>query len=102
MNTKKERPLIFIYQDGFRQISLPPTTPYMRNLEIIQVTSCSDGFDITTNLPSVEAVNKLNQFQGEKVVQVFCDTNRISNDGIFKGAEIAIGEHGREVVRLNW
>lgn len=102
MTIENKTPIFFIYQRGFRQISLPHTEAHMQNPEIIQLTSCDDGVLVTTEMDFDEAVRKLNAFIGHPVTSIYCDTNEIREDGIFRGAEITTGNYEEKVISLHW
>ena len=73
--------ILFIYQKGFRQISLP-------NKEIINITSCDGGCFITTERNLKEAEKLLNKYIGLPIYEIWCDTNRIITGSILEKAEI--------------
>lgn len=102
MIIETKTPLFFIYQNGFRQISLPPKEAHMQNPEVISLTSCDDGVLVTTEMDFKEAVQKLNAFIGHPVTEICCDTNEIHDAGFFRGAELTNGNYGERVIGLNW
>lgn len=95
-----EKPIFFIYQSGFRQISLPPENEHMNNLQIINITSCDDGCRIITDIDTREVWTKLNKFQGRKIVEIWCDTNEIRDGGVFEVAELRDDGYGLKSIRL--
>ncbi|MBP1309249.1 hypothetical protein JOD82_002269 [Paenibacillus sp. 1182] len=95
-------PMFFIYQDGFKQISLPPFEPNKLNVELINVTSCDDGVYITTDINLEEAVTQLNQFIGHPVTEIYCDSNSIEDGSHFRGAMISKGNHQEKVIYLDF
>lgn len=103
MGKFEEKPIIFIFQNGFRQISLPPLEEGWRNPEVIELTSCDDGCKVTTVLPHEEVVEKMNAFIGRKIMNVHCDSNEISeNDRVFGGAKIVHSEENGESIVIDW
>ncbi|MFF2531362.1 hypothetical protein ACFVS2_20880 [Brevibacillus sp. NPDC058079] len=100
---KNERkPLYFIYQSGFRQISFPPRNDHEINYDVITITSCDDGVLITTDMDFEIAKEKLDEFVGYPVVEIWCDSHEIKEAGYFRGAEITSGNYGERVISLNW
>jgi hypothetical protein len=98
----EKKPLFFINQSGFHQISLPPRHVRENNFDVINITSCDDGVLITTDMDFEVAVEKLNEFTGHPVVEIWCDTNEIEDGGYFRGAEITTGNYGERVICLHW
>ncbi|MFE6075663.1 hypothetical protein ACFVQB_14420 [Paenibacillus sp. NPDC057886] len=97
-----EKPLFFIYQSGFRQISLPPENEHMNNLQIINITSCDGGCRITTDTDTREVWTKLNKFKGRKIVEIWCDTNEIHDGGVFEEAVLRDDGYGSHSISLNF
>ncbi|PHE64160.1 hypothetical protein COF68_04750 [Bacillus toyonensis] len=103
LENQEKKPLFFIYQNGFRQISLPPKGDSHRNFTIINITSCDDGCLLTVEGNMKETVNKLNKFKGYPIVEIYCDTNETSNNGYkLKGASIRKGNVGEDVIYLEY
>ncbi|MEC2463872.1 hypothetical protein P9X10_02995 [Bacillus cereus] len=100
---KSKKPLFFIYQNGFRQISLPPTQEGYRNPRIINITSCDDGCLLTVSENIEEVVEELNKFKDHPIVEIYCDENEVSNKGYkLKGASISKGNVGEKVIYLEF
>lgn len=97
-----KNPLFFIYQNGFRQISLPPKQEGYNNFETINITSCADGCLITVDGDMEEVAAKLNEFKDHPVVNIYCDTNSISEGDVFLGASVQKGNYNGEVIYLNY
>ncbi|MBX9158458.1 hypothetical protein ACTFR8_22955 [Bacillus cereus group sp. MYBK15-3] len=97
-----KKPLFFIYQNGFRQISLPPKQEGYRNFETINITSCTDGCLVTVDGDMEEAADKLNEFINHPVVNIYCDTNSISEGDVFLGAKVQKSNYNGELIYLNY
>ncbi|MGF2716530.1 hypothetical protein ACQUY5_30680, partial [Bacillus cereus] len=103
LESKEKKPLFFIYQNGFRQISLPPKQDGYRNFEIINITSCDDGCLVTVEGNMEEVVEKLNQFKNYPITEIYCDTNEIASKGYkLEGASIRKGNVGEDVIYLEY
>lgn len=103
LESEQKKPLFFIYQNGFRQISLPPKEDGHRNTEIINLTSCDDGCLLTVEGNMKNYVDKLNKFKSHPIVEIYCDENEISNKGYkLKGASIRKGNVGEDVIYLEF
>ncbi|AFQ29887.1 hypothetical protein P4493_05440 [Bacillus thuringiensis] len=103
LESEEKKPLFFIYQNGFRQISLPPKQEGFRNFDIIQLTSCDDGCLITVEGNMEEVARELSTFVGYPIVEIYCDTNEITNYGYtLKGASIRKGNVGEKVIYLDF
>lgn len=93
-------PLFFIYQNGFRQISLPPSENEYRNTDVINIIECDDGCLINTeNLK--EDYEKLKKYIGCKVVDIWCDSNEIMDMGILTECSLTKDNYGGDCI-LVW
>lgn len=93
-----EKPLIFIYQFGFKQISLPPEKVGMNNFEVIDIYKCEDGCRIQTTGELQEDFKKLQKLIGRKVIKVYCDTNTIDDSCHLTECRITTNEHSSEEI----
>ncbi|MEQ6355165.1 hypothetical protein ABNX05_11100 [Lysinibacillus sp. M3] len=97
---KTSNPLIFIYQFGFKQISLPPTKAGMNNFDVINIASCEDGHLIKTKEPIEESYLKLKEMIGKEVVSIYCDTNDITSLGILKSCVMTKDDFDSDVISV--
>ncbi|MFJ8531188.1 hypothetical protein [Bacillus sp. NPDC094106] len=97
-----KKPLFFIYQNGFRQISLPPKQEGYRNFEVLNLSSCDDGCLVTVDGDMLSVAEKLNEFINHPIVNIYCDTNSIVEGDVFLGAKVQKGNHGEQVIYLNY
>jgi hypothetical protein len=103
MNPNREKtPIFFIYQNGFRQISLPPRNSTGNNPDVITITSCDDGVLITTDEAFEKTVVKLNEFVGYPITEIWCDNNSIAVGDYFRGAVIKRGNYDEKVICLHF
>lgn len=76
---------------------LPPKQEGFRNFDIIQLTSCDDGCLITVEGNMEEVARELSTFVGYPIVEIYCDTNEITNYGYtFKGCKYSKRKRWRE------
>ncbi|HHT7008737.1 TPA: hypothetical protein ACTZ3A_001276 [Bacillus cereus] len=97
-----KKPLFFIYQNGFSQISLPPKQEGYRNFEVIHLTSCDDGCLVTVDADMLLVAEELNKFINYPIVNIYCDTNSIVVGDVFMGANVRKGNFGEQVIYLNY
>ena len=93
-------PLIFIYQEGFSQISLPPIQENQFNFDVINIKSCDDGCLITTDCDLEVAYNKVKQFLGREVVNVYCDSNTVTKGCILIECKLTKGNYGEDCILI--
>lgn len=94
-----EVPVFFIFQKGFRQISLPPKERNLKS-EIINIISCDDGCLIETDIELHEACEKINYFIGRDVVSIYCDSNTISSNSILTECYLTKGNYGEDCIMI--
>ena len=92
--------VFFIFQNGFKQISLPAEELGKCNTEVIDVISCDDGCLIETEIPLTEACEKISKFIGYEVFEINCDTNVITKGHILTECYLTKGDHGEDCIMI--
>lgn len=93
--------VFFICENGLRRILLPPTEEYGRSVPI-NLTTCSDGCYVETEMDISVAVDKMNEFKGKPITWIHLDTNEIDVRGTFNGATVKISEFDNPFIYLDY